>query len=284
MREWQLETARTEKKTKASHMMRMQSEQKPDKAPDEGLVMPETPTAKGTPKPKAEEEASVDEGQTEAEELLEEAKAELKRVEEAFERSQVSEEAAWQEKQQLERTMQAYTPRPTHVKEEPVRSIIQKAGSTTAERVAALEAELLRQNQHVQQLTADLDYHKALVASTDNQDFIWDQAFKRLADVDGEARPYFLGFGEDRHIPKFLRSKEANIPNYKLSKRDLELQIKDIWKAKKEADVKATKHKDRGVAKKDLRHYLAEYLENTHKDQVTCFRFHPARLYGVANR
>jgi hypothetical protein len=135
----------------------------------------------------------------------------------------------------------------------------------------------------MQQLTADLDYHKALVASTDNQDFIWDQAFKRLADVDGEARPYFLGFGEDRHIPKFLRSKDANIPNHKLSKRDVELQIKDIWKAKKEADVKASKQKDRGVAKKDLRHFLADYLEQTHKDQVTSAESIPhlwARLYG----
>lgn len=100
------------------------------------------------------------------------------------------------------------------------------------------------------------------------QDFIWDQAFKRLADVDGEARPYFLGFGEDRHIPKFLRSKDPNIPNFKLSKRDIELQIKDIWKAKKEADVKAARHKDRGEAKKDLRHFLAEFLETTHQDQA----------------
>jgi hypothetical protein len=193
---YQLETARTEKKSKA-HAVRLQSEQKTDgKAED----VPDTPN-KGTPKPKAkaEEEASVDEGQTEAEELLAETKAELKRSEEAFERSQISEEAAWQEKQQLERTMQvhrrvspfrllarliadgakacsfaweqnqAYTPRPTHTKEEPVKTIILKAGQPTADRVAALEAELLRQNQQLQQLTADLDYHKALVASNDNQ-------------------------------------------------------------------------------------------------------------------
>lgn len=57
---------------------------------------------------------------------------------------------------------------------------------------------------------------------------MWEEAFRRLADVDGEPRPYFLGYGEANHIPKFLRSKEPRIENTRMSKRDTEIMIKEV--------------------------------------------------------
>ena len=80
----------------------------------------------------------------------------------------------------------------------------------------------------IQQLTADLDYYKALAAANTIQEFVWDEAFKRVQDVDGEPRAYFLGFGEETHIPKFLRSKNPRIENHKMSKRDIEMMIKEV--------------------------------------------------------
>jgi len=247
--------------------------------PDPEPLMAAT-EASGTDKSAPKKEEAMEDA-NESGLRIHELTVELERCNQMCEDMRDNEEKANQELVQFQVKMKQYTPRPKHMmKDEPVKTIIQSVLSlSTAEQVARVEQELVAMFRALNETKEELEYYKACHSESRKEEFVWEEAFTRLADQEGEPRLFFLGFGDGKHIPKFLRSKESRIENQQLTKRETELMIKEIWRAKKEADDAAKK--EEGGKRTDLKNFIYTYLAQTYKtpDAITAVAYN--LLWGV---